>query len=505
MGYLLGIDLGTSSVRATLVAPEGDVVEIAARQYPISIPRSDWAEQDPELWWQSTCEAIKEVMHKSGTAPKGIRALGLSGQMHGLTLLDEAGKPIRPAVIWADKRSQEECREIRGLVDEKRLYSITGMPIATGFFGVSLFWMKRHEPTAYDNVRIALLPKDYIRYRLTGEFATDATDGSGTLIFDVRKRNWSQEIITSLGLRDDLLPEVLESSEIAGVVSKVAAEETGLAPGTLVAAGGGDQAMGAIGAGIMDQGIVGSVLGTGGQMITSIQEPVFDPKQRIHTMCHAKEDAWLLMGAILAGGLSLRWFKENLGGVESLAGDMCGISPYELLSMESEKVEPGCNGLVFLPYLAGERTPHMNPKARGCFVGLTLSHTKAHMARAVMEGVTFAMKDCLCIFQDLGVPIKSIVCSGGGAKSPVWRQIQADVYGTRLAMLSNDEHSSYGAALIAGVASGVYEDVLELRNKQVSNEHIIHPIEKNRPVYEKQYSVFRSLYPALEGAFEMLG
>ena len=240
--------------------------------------------------------------------------------MHGLTLLDEAGKPIRPAVIWADKRSQEECREIRGLSMKKRLYSITGMPIATGFFGVSLFWMKRHEPTAYDNVRIALLPKDYIRYRLTGEFATDATDGSGTLIFDVRKRNWSQEIITSLGLRDDLLPEVLESSEIAGVVSKVAAEETGLAPGTLVAAGGGDQAMGAIGAGIMDQGIVGSVLGTGGQMITSIQEPVFDPKQRIHTMCHAKEDAWLLMGAILAGGLSLRWFKENLGGVESLAG-----------------------------------------------------------------------------------------------------------------------------------------------------------------------------------------
>lgn len=505
MGYLLGIDLGTSGVKAILIRPEGDIVGLASKEYPILSPHPGWAEQDPTTWWEATCEVIRQVIWKSEVRPQDIKAVGLSGQMHGLVLLDRAGIPVRPAIIWPDKRSGEECDEITGRIDKNKLYEITGIPIATGFLGVSLLWVKNHEPSNYDRAYRALLPKDYVRYRLTGELATDVTDGSGTMLFDIRKRSWSEEIISCLDLRKDLLPTALESFETAGWVSKVASEESGIPAGTPVAAGGGDQAMGAVGSGTVKEGVVASTLGTGGQLITPVQQAVLDPYHRIHTLCHAAKDLWLLMGAILAAGLSLRWFKENLGKAEDLVGSLCGVDPYELLSMEAEKAEPGSGGLIFLPYLCGERTPHMNPKARGCLIGLNLSHTRAHIIRAIMEGVTFGMRDSLSIFRELQVPVKTVICSGGGARSRVWRQIQADVYGVPVMTITHDEHSSYGAALTAGVAAGVYRDILEACEGRVSWAEVVYPTENNLSVYENHYSIYRSLYPTLKKTFDRLG
>ena len=308
MRYLLGIDLGTSSVRATLLTEDGVIVGSGAKEYPLHFPAEGWIEQDPETWWRATCESITGLLRSSLVSPCVISAIGLAGQMHGLVLLDEAGRCVRPAIIWADKRSTVECEQMKQVLGEDQIYSITGNPIATGFFGPSLLWVMNNEPSVYEKACTALLPKDYIRFRLTGEYATDATDGSGTLLFSVSERNWSQRIISDLGLRVDLLPNVLEPWEKAGSITKSASEETGLKTGTTVSAGGSDQAMGAIGAGIIRQGLVGSVIGTGGQMITASKQAVFDPKQRIHTLCHAQPNTWLLMGAILAGGLSLNWF-----------------------------------------------------------------------------------------------------------------------------------------------------------------------------------------------------
>lgn len=505
MGYLLGIDLGTSSVRAILVKPEGAILGVAGKEYPISSPWPDWDEQDPVVWWQATCEVVRRVLDKAAVRPEDIRAVGLSGQMHGLVLLDRTGSPVRPAIIWPDKRSHKECQQIGECIDPDRLYEITGIPVATGFFGVSLLWVKEHEPDSYARTHVALLPKDYVRYRLTGELATDATDGSGTVLFDVTRRTWSREIIQRLGFLDDIFPPVLESSEVAGRVCQKASEETGLLPGTLVAAGGGDQAMGAVGCGIVKEGVLASTIGTGGQLITAVEDAALDRRHRIHTLCHVTKDLWLLMGAMLAAGLSLRWFKENFGQTEDSAGSLCELDPYELLSMEAEKAEPGSRGLVFLPYLCGERTPHMDPKAKGCFVGLSLSHTRAHVIRAIMEGVAFGLKDSLTIFRELGVPLETVICSGGGARSRVWRQIQADVYGMPVTTITNNgEHSAYGAALIGGVAAGTYRHVLEACETVVRQGEAVYPLEDNVPRYEHYYSIFRSLYPILKDTFKEL-
>ena len=501
IGYLLGIDLGTSSVKVNLVEPERGIVGLAGKAYPIDTPFSDWAEQDPNAWWEATCQAIRQVFLECDIDPRQVRGVGLSGQMHGLVILDENGQVIRPAIIWPDKRSKKECRLIPSLIDPDLLYQITGMPIATGFYGTSLLLLREHEPESYTRARIALLPKDYIRYKLTGELATDVTDASGTLLQDIRQRIWSEQIVESMGLRRSLLPLILESSEIAGYVTKKACEVTGLPAGTIVAAGGGDQAMAAVGTGAITRGIVASNLGSGGQLITSIHHPITDPGHRIHTMCHALKDSWLLMGAILAAGLSLRWFKENFGLGEDLINKINNINPYELITLEAKGSEPGSAGLIFLPYMAGERTPYMDPDATGCFFGLRLTHTRAHVIRAIMEGVAFAMKDSLEIFRELEIPITTIVSSGGGAKSKLWRQILADVYQEPIISLAHDEHSSYGAALIAGLACGVFTTINEFVATKTAYREISYPIKENIPIYERQYALYRSLYPALKSLF----
>ncbi len=502
---LLGIDLGTSSVRATLITPGGDLLGTGAREYPIVTPRPGWAEQDPATWWSATCAAVAGALRAGRVPAEAIAAVGLSGQMHGLVLTDGAGVPVRPAIIWPDTRAVEECAEVASRIGRDRLYEISGLPAATGLFGVSLLWVRRHEPAAYERAERALLPKDYIRYRLTGQHATDPTDGSGTLLFDVRRRTWAEEIVRALGLRRDLLPPVVESSALAGRVAEASAAATGVPPGTPVAVGGSDQAMGAIGAGVVEEGVVASTIATGGQVITTVREPAVDPQGRLHTLCHAMQEAWLLMGAILSAGLSLRWFRDALGEAEVAAARRAGGDPYALLTALAEGVGPGADGLVFLPYLAGERTPHMDPRARGCFVGLSLSHTKAHLVRAILEGVAFGMRDALDIFREMGIPVATVVCTGGGARSRLWRQIQADVYGVPVWTVAREEHSSYGAALLAGVAAGVYDGVREAAQGTLRMGEVVHPVDAHRAVYERQYAVYRGLYPALRRTFRMLG
>jgi xylulokinase len=503
MEYLLGIDLGTSSVRAALVGADGRVAGIAGREYPIQTPHPDWAEQDPETWWQASVAAIRRVVAQTGLPAAAIRAVGLSGQMHGLVLLDREGRPLRPAIIWPDKRSQAQCREIAARMKPEQLYGITGMPTATGLFGVSLLWVKEHEPQLYQRIHTAFLPKDFIRYRLTREIATDVTDGSGTLLFDVTRRHWSGPIVDALELKTGYLPAPLESVSLAGRLTAEAAAATGLAAGTPVSAGGGDQLMGAIGAGITAAGVVASTIGTGGQVFTAAGQPRFDPGRRIHTLCHALPDRWFLMGAILAAGLSLRWFKENLCQPEDRDGAGAGTGSYELLSQAAATVEPGAQGLLFLPYLCGERTPHMDPNAKGCFIGLSLAHRQAHLVRAVMEGVAFAMKDSLAVFAELGIPVRTIVASGGAARSEVWSQIQADVYETPVTILSNREHSVYGAALLAGVTSGIF-GAADLQRLDRPVERRIAPDPDHAAIYRKHYTIYRSLYPSLKAVFEQL-
>ncbi|NPV81161.1 MAG: xylulokinase [Firmicutes bacterium] len=537
MQYLLGIDIGTSSARTILIDTDGNILGLASKEYPISIPMPDWAEQDPETWWDAAKDTIRQVLSKSGVDSRSIKGIGLSGQMHGTVFVDREGNCLRPAIIWPDKRSARECQELADAVGPKRLYEISGLPVATGFMATSLLWVKHNEPDILRKTSKLLLPKDYVRLRLTGKVATDLTDATGTLLLDITKRAWSGEVVKAVGIPPDILPNLLESSAIAGEITSQAAKETGLAMGTPVIAGGGDQAMGAIGSGVIKDGIAASTIGTGGQLITCVSRPVLDPKRRLHTLCHAVPGKWLLMGAILAAGLSLRWFRDKFGYAEKLAGELTGIDPYEILSREAAKVPAGSDGLIFLPYLSGERTPHMDPQARGAFVGLTLRHGRGHMIRAIMEGVSFAMKESLEIFRELGVSVDKILCSGGGARSRLWRQIQADIYDMPVTIVGNEEHSVYGCALLAGVGAGIYRDIEEACDGRVQYTDTVRPqdewtqanqvqmVQSQRepsPVeqphvedpwalsanacarYRALFEVYRSLYPRLRDIFPEL-
>ena len=504
MGYYLGIDLGTSSVRAILIKSEGNVAAVSSGEYPVHIPVSNWAEQDPNEWWTSTCRAIKEVIKKSSVPPEDIKAIGLSGQMHGLVLLDKNGDVIRNAIIWLDKRTSKQCEEIRQKIPEGELYQITGNPLSTGIFGPTLLWIKQYEPDSYERIYKAILPKDYIRYKLTGSLATDPSDASGTLLFDLEKREWSSKIINALDLNEEVLPIILETSEFAGKTTDDCEGEIGLHPGTKVITGGADQIMASIGNGAIEPGVAAIALGTGGQLITTTHQFKVDTKRRIHTFCHAEKNSWLVMGATLAGGLSLRWYKETFGYIEELCAQFCDKSPFELLSDQAMKANPGSNQLIFLPYLSGERTPHMDHMAKSCFIGLTLEHTRSDIIRSIMEGVVYSLKDCLNVFYEMGIPVEKLLCSGGGAKSLVWRQIQADILELPLQSIKNHEHSSYGAALLAAVACGEYKDINEACSRVVFYEDTLHPQKENMEIYSKLYSVYQSLYPLLKNVFKEL-
>ncbi|MFB0546619.1 MAG: xylulokinase, partial [Anaerolineae bacterium] len=450
MKYLLGIDIGTSSAKALVIDEDGKTQAMAQREYPIATPQPGWAEQEPEWWWEATVETVREALVRGDVAPQDVAGLGFSGQMHGTVLLDDQYQPLCPAIIWADGRSASQAEEITRRIGPQRLARIAGSPVAAGFMAATLLWLRERQPELLDRARAILLPKDYVRLRLTGELAGDVSDASATLLFDVSSRDWSEELLKAAGdIPRQLLPSVQESQTVVGQVTRAAAEETGLAPGTPVVAGGSDQAIGAIGSGVITPGLVSVTIGTGGQLFTPLAEARADPGLRIHTFCHALPGTWHLLGAILSAGLSLRWLRDNI--FREMASDA-----YASMVAEAEAVPPGSEGLLFLPYLLGERTPHMDPLARGLFLGLALHHGRGHLVRAVLEGVTFALRDCLEIFHELGVVPGRVLACGGGARSPLWRRLMANVFQVEVIRVENEEQAALGAALLAGIGVGLY-------------------------------------------------
>ncbi|HJQ30180.1 MAG TPA: xylulokinase [Rubrobacter sp.] len=487
MSVLVGLDIGTGGARAVAVDGSGTVVAEASSEYPLHSPRPGWTEQDPTDWWHGAKVALGKV-----AAGEEVAGIGLTGQMHGSVFLDSSDEVIRPALLWNDQRTHRQCDEITRAVGEERLISIAGNPALTGFQAPKIVWLKEDEPYYYGRIARVLLPKDYVRLRLTGEYATDASDAAGTLLLDVRARDWSAEILDALEIPREWMPEVYEGPENTGALREDVAEELGLPPGIPVAAGGGDNAAAAVGTGIVGPGLVNSSVGTSGVLFAHASEFNPDPSGRLHAFCHAVPGAYHLMGVTLSAGGSLSWWRETLGG------------DYDELVGAASDVPPGSEGLAFLPYLSGERTPHLDPKARGAFFGLTVRHGVAHMTRAVMEGVIFSLRDSLEIMRGLGIPVEDVRATGGGARNALWRQLQADIYGSPIRRTVADEGPAYGAALLAGVASGNYADVDEATSVVRLREEITEPDSERTKIYEEYYEVYRSLYPATSPAMSRL-
>jgi xylulokinase len=487
--YWLGIDVGTGGTRALLVDKLGKVRHaFTAPHEEMRMERPLWAEQRPENWWDAAQKAIRGVLAACGASGEQIRGIGLSGQMHGLVLLDERQRVIRPALIWCDQRSQPQVDAINAAIDQATVLACIANPVLTGFTLPKLLWVRDNEPELFARVKKILLPKDYVRFQLTGEYASDVSDASGTALFDVARRGWSDELVARLGLQKSLLPAVLESQEISGKVSAVAAASSGLAEGTPVVAGAGDQAASAVGNGIVEPGLVSCTIGTSGVVFAYTKSPAYDSAGRVHTFCHAVAGAWHVMGVTQAAGLSLQWFRRTL------APD----ADYDALTTEAAAAPAGSQGLYWLPYLMGERTPHLDASARGGWVGMTAKHTRADLIRAVLEGVAYSQKDGLNIVEQLGAKADSVRLSGGGARSSLWRQIFADVFDRRVALLETEEGSAYGAALLALVGTGEYGSVPELCKATIRETTSLEPRRGDAAVYARGYKIYRSLYPALK-------
>jgi xylulokinase len=504
MAYLLGLDIGTTGTKALLVTEKGKLIARGTSEYPLLTPKPSWAEQDPGWWWRATKKSIAHVLRVSNVRSREIVGIGLSGQMHGSVFLDGGSKVIRPAILWCDQRTQAECDEITAAFGFKGLLRLTCNPARTGFTAPKILWLRKHEPRHWQRVRKILLPKDYIRFLLTGEFATEVSDASGTLLFDVKNRTWSQALLEKLRIPRDYLPESNESFEISGRVTRRAAEETGLAAGTPIVGGGGDQAAGGVGNGIVEKGIISSVIGTSGVVFAFSDRPEYDRDGRLHTFCHAVPGKWHMMGVTLAAGGSFRWLRDNLCQEEVIAARRTRVDPYELMTLKAEAVPAGSEGVIFLPYMIGERTPYPDPNARGVFLGLTLRHTKAHIVRSVMEGVAFSLRDSLEIMKSLHLPIKEIRASGGGGKSKLWRQIQADVFNTEVVTINIDEGPAFGAALLAAVGAGEFRSVEEACRATIRVTSRVAPQQKGVRRYEEHYALYSSLYPLLRDTFRQL-
>jgi xylulokinase len=489
VAVLIGIDVGTSGTRALAVTTEGELVAEATRPHELLTPRPGWTEQHPSEWW----EACKGVLAEAAAAGGEIVGLGVTGQMHGSVFLDASGEVIRPALLWNDQRTADECDEITSRVGEARLLELAGNPALTGFQAPKVLWLARHEPDAYARVQSVLLPKDYVRFELTGERATDASDASGTLLLDVRERDWSDEILDALEIPRSWLPRVYEGPEATATVRDDVADELGLPRGLPVAAGGGDNAAAAVGVGVVREGSVSTSIGTSGVLFAHRDAFTPDPSGRVHAFCHAVPGAWHLMAVTLSAGGSLSWWR-----------DRWDVSFDELID-EASSVEPGAEGLLFLPYLTGERSPHLDPHARGGFVGLTVRHERAHMTRAVMEGVAFSMRDGLEIMRGLGTPDEDMRAVGGGARSPLWLRLQAEVYGRAIRRTEVDEGPAYGAALLGGVAAGVFSDVAEASARVRLRSEVTEPDAERARRYDELYAVYASLYGALREPMHALG
>ncbi len=491
MSVVVGLDVGTSGVRALAVEPTGNVIADASAEYPILTPRPGWSEQHPEQWWRAARAAIRKVTSAIGGQVVG---LGLAGQMHGSVFLDARDRVIRPALLWNDQRTDRQCQQITETLGRDNLVAITGNPALTGFQAPKVLWLRDEEPAHFKQVAHVLLPKDYIRLQLSHEYATDASDASGTLLLDLRRRVWSQEILNALDIPSHWLPPVFESPTTAGTLDPEVATELGLPPGIPIAAGAGDNAAAAVGIGVVEDGLISSSIGSSGVLFANTANFEPDPSGRLHAFCHAVPGGYHLLGVTLSAGESLRWWRTVLDSQDG----------YGSLSELAATAPPGAEGLIFLPYLTGERTPHLDPLARGAFFGLTARHGRAHLTRALMEGVVFSLADSLAIMLGRGVSIKQMRVIGGGARSPLWRQIQADVFGMPVYQTAVDEGPAYGAALLAGVSAGVFSSVKEACSVVRLRPDVTEPDERRTQLYKNYFELYKSLYPLTSSAMARL-
>ena len=502
MPYLLGIDIGTSGTKTLICDEQGKVRGTAVAEHPISSPKPGWSEQDPEDWWRSTCKAVKAVLRKSRLKATDVGAIGLSGQMHGSVFLADSPTPLRPALLWNDQRTAEQCRQIEEKAGGRAaLIELVANPALTGFTAPKILWVRQNEPKVYDGTKHILLPKDYIRYRMTGEYATEVSDASGTLLLDVVHRTWSDPLLGLLQIDKNLLPPVYESPQVTGVLSDHGARALSLRPGTPVVGGGGDQAAGAVGNGIVAPGIVSATLGTSGVVFAHSDTPTRDPRGRVHTMCHAVPGKWCVFGCMLSAGGSFQWLRNQLGRDEIAAAKKRGVDPYDLLVAEARRAPAGAEGLFFLPYLTGERCPHPDPNARGGWIGLTSRTTRDMLIRSLLEGVTFGMRDALEIMRQMGIPITQVRASGGGARSDFWRHLQADIYKLPIVFTNATEGPAYGAALLAGVGIRVWNTVEQACQRCIKQTARIMPNRKLAAVYDRYYAVYDKLYFDLKDRF----
>jgi xylulokinase len=501
MGCYIGTDIGTSGTKTIVIDEKGKLLGRSTVEHPLSTPKPGWAEQDPADWWGTTIESIREAFGQSNVGKDEIKGIGLSGQMHGTVFLDGSNNVLRPAILWCDQRTARECEYITEKVGKERLIQLTCNPALTGFSAPKIVWLRNHEPEIYARVEKVLLPKDYIRFLLTGEFAGEVSDASGTLLFDVVHRRWSDEVLQDLEVPKEWLPEIYESPVPATKLNKEAAEELGLNPGTPVVGGGGDQAAGGVGNGIVREGLISSTLGTSGVVFASTDTPKLDKSARVHTFCHAAPNTWHIMGVMLSAGGSFQWFRNVLGTEETAEARIKGVDPYEILTAKAEKAPVGCEGLVFLPYLTGERTPYPDPYAKGVFFGLTPRHKKEHMIRAVMEGVTYGLRDSLEIIRGMGVEAREIRASGGGGRSRLWRQMQADVFNSPVVTIDKDEGPAFGVALLAAVGAGEYSSPGEACEATISIRSHLDPIPENVATYDSYYPIYQKLYSDLRETF----
>ena len=491
MPYLLGLDSSTTATKALIINEKGEVLGVASSEYDYDSPKPLWTEQHPDLWWQGTVNSIRKLLNDLDVNPNEIAGIGVTGQMHGLVLLDKHGDVLRPALLWNDQRTGAQCDIIRSRLGKKNLIAITGNDALTGFTAPKIVWVQDEEPDVYAKTHHILLPKDYVRYKLTGELATDKAGAAGTLLFNIANRDWSDEVLSALNINPAFMPQTFEGTAITGTTTKATEEATGLPAGIPVIAGGGDQAAQAVGVGAVKEGIVALTLGTSGVIFASSNTPAIEPDGRLHAFCHAVPDRWHMMGVMLSAAGSLRWYRDTTAPSTSFSD----------LSSEVDGVPPGSEGLIFLPYLTGERTPHPDPYARGAFIGLTVRHERKHLTRAVLEGVGFGLRDSFTLIEGSGLPKpERVLVSGGGAKSPQWRQILADILNAELSTINTSEGAAFGAALLAGVGADIWPDIDTAHENVIKVTGTTQPNPQATEQYDIYYRLYRELYPALKPA-----
>ena len=504
MRYLIGVDLGTSATKTVLFDEELHVKASSSKAYPLSQPENGWAEQQPEDWYEATAETIRSVLEQSGIDPHDVAGIGLSGQMHGLVMLDEENEVLRPAIIWCDQRTGKECREITERVGREKLIAITANPALTGFTASKILWVRNHEPEIYAKCRHILLPKDYVRFKMTGAYATEVSDASGMQLLDVPHRCWSKELLRILDIDEAMLAKVYESPDIAGRVHEAFARKSGLCAGTPVVGGAGDNAAAAVGTGIVEDGKAFTTIGTSGVVFAHTSTPRIDPEGRVHTFCCAVPGCWHVMGVTQAAGLSLKWAKDQIADRYRAEAEQQGCDVYDLINKDVADVPRGSRRLLYLPYLMGERTPHLDPDCRGVFFGLSAIHTQADLLRAVMEGVSCSLTDCLQVLCEMQVGIDEMMACGGGAKSPIWRQMLADMFGCNVSTITSEEGPALGVAILAGVGTGIFQDVPTACRAFIEKKTTVSPDAEAKAYYARGHHLYQRLYRQLQDCYKEL-